>query len=303
MNIKDYSYIVEIADQASLTAAAERLRITQGALSKYVRRIESELGSPLFYRHGKRFTLTPIGKLYVERGREIIRQDQLVADGIQKLKANGADAIRLGYGMGFADFILDRLLPAYFANPGVRPVSVRESSSTELIRDTENCDLDVCLAYVDSFRSGLTYVPLSPARPVLVVPDDSELLDTAELKSGYPYPVVADDRWLDEPFIRIATLTRSGATAQAYFDRIGKHPVNRLYVNDVRSALGAVYRGLGNTIVMEPPYLRNSVAYLCLPEGTREEQQMCMVTSKDLDQDESLIHMQKVVKSLYGYIS
>ena len=61
MNIKDYEYIVEIAACTSLTEAANRLCITQSALTKFLQRVEAEVGTPLFRRIGKRFVLTPVG--------------------------------------------------------------------------------------------------------------------------------------------------------------------------------------------------------------------------------------------------
>ena len=54
MNVKDYEYIVEIARQKSLSEAANRLCITQSALTKFLQRVEAQLGTPLFNRIGKR---------------------------------------------------------------------------------------------------------------------------------------------------------------------------------------------------------------------------------------------------------
>lgn len=301
MNIKDYTYIVEIADQLNLTAAADRLCITQSALTKYVHRVEAEVGAPLFDRRGKRFVLTAVGRLYVEKGREIIKADRSLTDEIQKLKESGANAIRMGYGMGFADFMMDRLLPLYFSHPGMRPISVQEGSSSSLAKDVEDGNLDICLAYVNHPRPGLDYTPLKTTGPVLIVPEHSPLLLQAKDRSGFPHPVIDDDLWLREPYIRIATFTQSGAMAQRYFSHLGKWPDTRLYVEDVRSALCAVAHGLGNCILMEPPYVRYPVGRLCLSRETDLEQQVCMVTAKGVHPDASLATLQNVIKQAYDY--
>ena len=49
MNIKDYRYIVEIAEQESISKAAAVLYITQSALTKFLQRIEEELGASAVY--------------------------------------------------------------------------------------------------------------------------------------------------------------------------------------------------------------------------------------------------------------
>ena len=299
MNIKDYTYIVEIAKQGSLTAAADRLCITQSALTKFVQQIESELGTPLFYRRAKRFVLTPVGQLYVEKGEEIIRVDQTLRDEIQKLLISGADTIRLGFGMGFEDFILGRLLPAYFALPHTRSVSIYEVHSSRLLQQLEKGNLDLCLAYVNQFRPGLNYVPLQQIRTVLAVPKQSPLVESAVVREGFPYPVLEGDAWLREPYIRMAAFTRSGALAQAYFTKLGKWPNSRLYVKDVRSALRGVNFGLGNCIVTEPIYVHQNIVLLCLPDLMDSQQQVCIVTLKGAHLDDSLIKLQETIQALY----
>ena len=54
MNTKQLHYILAIAEEGGLTAAAEKLHITQPALSKYLAELEAELGTELFFQHKKR---------------------------------------------------------------------------------------------------------------------------------------------------------------------------------------------------------------------------------------------------------
>lgn len=301
MNIKDYSYIVEIANQKNLTAAAERLCITQSALTKFVHRVEQELGTPLFYRRGKRFVLTPIGRVYVEKGEEIIRVDQTLRDEIHKMKINGADTIRLGYGAGFAEFIMDHLLPAYFALPHTRSISVQEGASSRLIQNVEKGELDLCLAYAKTHRPGLNYTPLRHTQLVLAVPEQSHLLAAAEPREDFPYPVLEETNWLREPYIYLSAFTQSGSAAFRYFSQLGSWPNSRLYVRDVRGALNAVAHGLGNCIVMEPPYVKAGIRLLCLPLLAQPEEEIYMVTLKGVYFDQSLAKLQEIIKKLYGY--
>ena len=88
MNVKDYEYIVEIARQKSLSEAANRLCITQSALTKFLQRVEAQLGTPLFNRIGKRFVLTAIGQMYVNKGLEIMRLDQEMEDELAKMRSS-----------------------------------------------------------------------------------------------------------------------------------------------------------------------------------------------------------------------
>ena len=65
MNVRDYEYIIAIAEQGSITRAATQLFITQPALTKFLKRTEDSLGLKLFNRNGNQFLLTEAGRRYV----------------------------------------------------------------------------------------------------------------------------------------------------------------------------------------------------------------------------------------------
>ena len=67
MNLKEQTYVCVLAECGNITKAAERLFISQPALSIYISTLEKNLGVRLFDRSGKRFTLTWAGEMYVEK--------------------------------------------------------------------------------------------------------------------------------------------------------------------------------------------------------------------------------------------
>ena len=63
MNLKEQQYICTAAECGSITKAAEKLFITQPALSLYISNLEKVLGIRLFDRIGKQLLLTPAGEI------------------------------------------------------------------------------------------------------------------------------------------------------------------------------------------------------------------------------------------------
>jgi LysR family nitrogen assimilation transcriptional regulator len=74
MEARALRYFQTVAEFGSYSRAAEFLRISQPAISRQVARLEQELGSPLFLRHGHGVSLTPAGQILLERAQVILRQ-------------------------------------------------------------------------------------------------------------------------------------------------------------------------------------------------------------------------------------
>ena len=66
MDTRTLSYIIAIAEEKSISKAAERLYMAQSSLSQYLTTLETSLGYPLFVRRHQGVRLTEAGKLYLE---------------------------------------------------------------------------------------------------------------------------------------------------------------------------------------------------------------------------------------------
>ena len=66
MILPNYSYFLQIADCKSISRAAESLYISQPALTKYLRKLEEELGVQLFERRQGTLKITDAGQYFYE---------------------------------------------------------------------------------------------------------------------------------------------------------------------------------------------------------------------------------------------
>lgn len=73
MDFDQLKAVVEVARNASFSRAAEKLCRTQPAISSQIRTLEEEVGARLFDRTGKRVTLTPSGKLFLQYAEEALQ--------------------------------------------------------------------------------------------------------------------------------------------------------------------------------------------------------------------------------------
>ena len=76
MHLKEQLYICTIAECGNITKAAEKLFITQPALSLYINNLEKMFGVKLFDRVEKQFIPTAAGKLYVDKAKQMLSLQQ-----------------------------------------------------------------------------------------------------------------------------------------------------------------------------------------------------------------------------------
>lgn len=72
MDIRVLRYFIAAVEAESITAAAERLHLTQPTLSRQFMTLEQELGHKLFVRSNRKLRLTPKSQVFYERARDII---------------------------------------------------------------------------------------------------------------------------------------------------------------------------------------------------------------------------------------
>nr|WP_295834747.1 transcriptional regulator GcvA [uncultured Azospirillum sp.] len=101
------------ARTGSFTAAAAELSLTQGAVSRQIKALEDQIGTPLFTRKGQRVTLTPTGALYADPIRDALRQ--IAAATVRTIAAPKGGVLNLAILPTFGTRWLVPRLPAFQA--------------------------------------------------------------------------------------------------------------------------------------------------------------------------------------------
>ena len=81
MKLTQMRYFAEVCQWGSITKAAERLFVSQPAVTSSIKTLEKEIGMPLLYRSKKRVVPTADGEIFLRRCRTILASvDSLVED-------------------------------------------------------------------------------------------------------------------------------------------------------------------------------------------------------------------------------
>ena len=95
LEIRHLRLVAEISDAGSMTRAAERLCLTQSALSHQLRDIEGRLGTTFFVRLGRRMVLTAAGRRVLETARRVIGDLEHTEEDVRRLAGNSDGSIRV----------------------------------------------------------------------------------------------------------------------------------------------------------------------------------------------------------------
>lgn len=116
MNLRSIEYFLAVAEELNVTRAAERLMISQQALSGCIRRLEEEYSIELFYRKPV-FRLTPAGQQMVFFGKQILQSESSMRAAFSDITENARATLRLGISRLRSDTffppILDRFAPSH----------------------------------------------------------------------------------------------------------------------------------------------------------------------------------------------
>jgi DNA-binding transcriptional LysR family regulator len=146
MELRHLHYFVTVAEERSITRAAERLWIAQPGLSAQIRRLEAELGVKLLDRHARGVDLTDAGRIFLERARAALAAaDEARAMG-RDLEAGVAGSVRLGIATEAPPRIAPSLIGSFARDHADVEVTVFESYSGTLLRDLRDGRLDAVIA-------------------------------------------------------------------------------------------------------------------------------------------------------------
>jgi DNA-binding transcriptional LysR family regulator len=147
LDLRLVRYFVAVAQAGNVTRAAERLHLSQPALSAAVKQLEQQLGVELLQRSGRGFALTAAGELLLERGGQLLEQAGAVADEVRGRDGAPAGRLRIGlsptarYGVG------PELLAACAAAAPAVMLYSSEDTTGALLRDVAGGRLDLAVVF------------------------------------------------------------------------------------------------------------------------------------------------------------
>ena len=242
MELHQLAYFESVSRHLHFTRAAEELNVAQPSVSQQIRKLESELGAPLFHRMKPHVALTEAGKAFLPHARAVLQQLDEARIEVQELSGLAKGTLAVGAPPSVGTHLLPTALAAFARRrPGIK-LTFREGGSRTLVQLLEDGELDLAVVIQPIRHPLLETLPLLEEELLLAVPREHRL---ARMRRRVP---LADLR--DEPFV----LLRGGAydirdQTLAACRRAGFEPRVGLDGGEMGSVLHFVAAGMGLAIL------------------------------------------------------
>ena len=280
---KSMEYIYQIYKEGGFSQAAQKLYVSQPAISSIVRRTEQQLGVPLFDRSTSPVRPTEDGLYYIQCIERIRAIEDEMAQYFEQRTRCDHGTLSIGSGTYYCTYLLPGMIRDFHAlHPGIQ-ISQLESSSVQRLPMLLQGELDFSLDVNIIEEPTLKSVPVARENILLAVPSSFPCNDKlryyrltmADIRRGVhldeQFPVVDISAFRDEPFVLMKPGNHSHDMLQELCRLGGFDPKVVISTDQMLTAYYIACEGAGITIVRDTSLrhvaLSSNLCYYRLPKG------------------------------------
>ena len=246
----EWKYVLQASNEGTFSAAAKRLFVSQPSLSQSIKKIEGEIGLPLFDRSQTPLQLTAAGEIYVRKAREMQRIYHELIQETADLTGLKTGTLTIGSSRTRSScYLTQPIIEFHRRYPGIR-LMVKEHSVSELKEAILTGEVDFALVY-EPLESVFERIPLLAERTLLALPVTHPFAQKYKLGPGGVYPTMSFARMHGQPFIR---LQESRRMARIFTDLCAETQCTPEVVFEANSIVDAAElcaAGMGATLVTD----------------------------------------------------
>ena len=240
VELADLRAVVVLAETLHFGRAADRLHVSQPALSKRIRKLEGRIGGPLLVRRYRDVRLTEAGRLLADRGRQILLESDATVALSQRAARGEAGRLRIGFGIAsILGLLPDVLLRFRRSHPGVQ-LQLRDMTTPDQIEALAAGEVDIGFVRLPVAEDRLVVRPVLDERLVLAIGPRSPWNARIGLQSVSAEPFIIIARARSASFYDHAL---SVCAATGFAPRIAQE------ANELFTVLSLVGAGLGVSLV------------------------------------------------------
>lgn len=170
MTLTELRYLVNLDKERHFSRAAERSFVSQPTLSVALKKLEDELGIPLFERIRGEARPTPVGERIIEQAKRVLAEARHIEDIAREGKDELAGPLRIGAIYTVGPCLLPHLVPWLRQHSPQMPLVIEENFTAQLLEQLRDNELDVAILALPIDSRSLSIWPLYDENFVVLLP-------------------------------------------------------------------------------------------------------------------------------------
>ncbi|MEN6567028.1 MAG: LysR family transcriptional regulator [Veillonellales bacterium] len=201
--LKNMDYVYAVYLNKSFSKAAEKLYISQPAISAAIKKVEEEIGLPIFDRSSNPIQLTPAGEYYIESIEKIMEIEKDMVTHFSSLLGDNRGTINVGSASFFCAYILPTIVQAFkLEYPGIT-VNLLEANADDLIKCLRSSTIDIILDVEKLDPNIFNSIVWEEEHIVLAVPASYEVNNRLK-QYRLSFEDVGSGRYLEQKYSKVS---------------------------------------------------------------------------------------------------
>ncbi len=259
---RNKEYVLTIVREGGFSKAAEKLYISQPALSATIKRIEEKLTVPIFDRTTSPISLTEVGKEYVKQAYEIERMEEDLARYINDRVNFSVGEIKIGASSLFSAFLLPSIISDFNKKYPHVSIKIFENNTKALMKELAIGNLDIIIDNAVVKNENICASFYTSEMLLLAVPASFALndrlralaLSAGDVKAGRHLDEersVALEEFIGFPFVLLHLENDTGKRAEMLFKKHGLSPEVIFRFDQQMTAYSISCSGLGISFISD----------------------------------------------------
>lgn len=172
LNLNQLKTFITAVEEGSLSNAANKLNLTQPAVSLHIQNVEDYFGVNLLNRRGKEMELTPVGETLFREGKKLISVYNRIENDIFAEIFKSKNQIVIGAGPAMTDYVIPHMMGFFKKNHSGIELSVEPMETDNIVRGVLDHSLDVGFVGYNVKNSKLQVEEWIKEELMLIVPLD-----------------------------------------------------------------------------------------------------------------------------------
>lgn len=181
MTLTELRYVVTLARERHFGRAAERCHVSQPTLSVAVKKLEDELGIPLFERSKSSIRVTEVGERIIEQAQRVLDQVGVIKDMAQDGKNQLNSPLKVGAIYTIGPYLFPHLLPELRRAAPEMPLYIEENYTANLRQKLRHSELDAIIIALPFEEPEVVTLPLYDEPFVVLLPAAHPLAEKEQI--------------------------------------------------------------------------------------------------------------------------